>query len=168
MNAALKLAAKKDIDKITVKDITEECHITRQTFYYHFQDVADMLDWGLSREVDRLAAESRNCESMEEILHYYCEVFIIDNKTVIFKILHSRYYLFAVEKLVESLKMYFLKLLEYRKPESRLPFKDGVFLLDYHVSAIMATFLRWGKEKEPDVKNGIRQIVLIVQGDLHI
>lgn len=168
MNAASKLASRKDIDKITVKEITEECHITRQAFYYHFQDVADMLDWALSREVERLVAESRNCESVEEILQNYCEAFVIDNKTVIFKMLHSRYYLFAVEKLVESLKMYFLKLMEYRKPENGLSFKDGVFLLDYHVHAIMATFLKWGKEKEPDVKNGIRQIVLIMQGDLHI
>ena len=36
------LARTKSIDKITVKDIVEACHITRQTFYYHFQDLIDV------------------------------------------------------------------------------------------------------------------------------
>ena len=31
-----------DIDKITVKALIEECHISRQTFYYHFQDIMDV------------------------------------------------------------------------------------------------------------------------------
>ena len=31
------------IDKITVKDIVEICGISRQTFYYHFHDVYDLL-----------------------------------------------------------------------------------------------------------------------------
>lgn len=33
------------LDKITVKDLVEACHINRQTFYYHFQDIYDLLGW---------------------------------------------------------------------------------------------------------------------------
>lgn len=33
-----KLLAQRGIDKITVKDIVEECGVNRQTFYYHFHD----------------------------------------------------------------------------------------------------------------------------------
>ena len=32
-------------EKITVSDITEQCGIHRQTFYYHFQDRYELLDW---------------------------------------------------------------------------------------------------------------------------
>ena len=35
----------KPIDKITVKDIVEVCGVNRQTFYYHFDDVYDLLEW---------------------------------------------------------------------------------------------------------------------------
>ena len=31
-------------DKITVKALIEECHISRQTFYYHFQDILDVME----------------------------------------------------------------------------------------------------------------------------
>ena len=38
-------------DKITVSDITDKCEIHRQTFYYHFQDKHEVLEWYISREL---------------------------------------------------------------------------------------------------------------------
>ena len=35
----------KSLDKITVKDLVETCNVNRQTFYYHFQDIYDLLGW---------------------------------------------------------------------------------------------------------------------------
>ena len=34
----------KDLDKITISDITNDCGINRQTFYYHFKDIYDLLE----------------------------------------------------------------------------------------------------------------------------
>lgn len=39
------LIAQKPIDKITIHDLTERCGIRRQNFYYHFEDVYDLLNW---------------------------------------------------------------------------------------------------------------------------
>lgn len=38
-------------EKITVSDITDRCDIHRQTFYYHFQDKYELLEWYLHREL---------------------------------------------------------------------------------------------------------------------
>ena len=40
----LTLAGQKNVDKITVKDLVEACGISRQTFYYHFQDIIDVVE----------------------------------------------------------------------------------------------------------------------------
>ena len=37
------LAASRPVDKITVKDITDQCGISRSTFYYHYQDIYQVL-----------------------------------------------------------------------------------------------------------------------------
>lgn len=37
------LAASRTVDKITVKDITDQCGISRNTFYYHYQDIYQVL-----------------------------------------------------------------------------------------------------------------------------
>lgn len=35
----------KDITKITILDIMDETHMSRQSFYYHFKDIYDVLEW---------------------------------------------------------------------------------------------------------------------------
>ena len=39
------LLLEKPISKITINDISERCEINRQTFYYHFQDIIDLVEW---------------------------------------------------------------------------------------------------------------------------
>ncbi len=42
MASFMRIVSGKPLDKITVKDIVEDCQITRNTFYYHFQDIYDL------------------------------------------------------------------------------------------------------------------------------
>lgn len=41
---------KKAFSKITVKDITADCGLNRNTFYYHFEDIYALLRWMLDHE----------------------------------------------------------------------------------------------------------------------
>lgn len=45
------------IDQITVKKIVETCGINRQTFYYHFCDIYDLLEWSLSHSIEAYLEE---------------------------------------------------------------------------------------------------------------
>ena len=39
------LLLQKPLNKITISDITEDCGINRMTFYYHFKDIYDLVEW---------------------------------------------------------------------------------------------------------------------------
>ena len=39
----LELLNEKPLAKITVKDIVERCGVNRNTFYYHFRDIPDVM-----------------------------------------------------------------------------------------------------------------------------
>ena len=39
MASFVRLVNKTPLDKITVKDIVEDCGVNRNTFYYYFQDI---------------------------------------------------------------------------------------------------------------------------------
>ena len=56
-NAARNLILEKKVKKLTVKDIVEECHITRQAFYYHFEDIPDLMRWQLKQGARKLMDE---------------------------------------------------------------------------------------------------------------
>ena len=40
----LKLLKEKPVEKITIKDIVEDCGINRNTFYYHFDDIPSLME----------------------------------------------------------------------------------------------------------------------------
>ena len=53
-NALRQMMTIKPIDKITVKDLVEICGVNRQTFYYHFDDVYDLLEWVFEEDANRV------------------------------------------------------------------------------------------------------------------
>lgn len=61
MDSFMELSSKKEFKDITVKDITTEAMINRATFYYHFEDIYDLLDKVLS-EVLLINLECHNYE----------------------------------------------------------------------------------------------------------
>ncbi len=47
----LKLLRERPITQISVKDVCLDCNLNRQTFYYHFQDIYDLLFWIVRKEI---------------------------------------------------------------------------------------------------------------------
>jgi transcriptional regulator len=45
-----KFMMSKNLNKITVTDIINDCGVNRKTFYYHFEDIYDLLKWILEQE----------------------------------------------------------------------------------------------------------------------
>lgn len=59
-----KLMETMPFEKITISDITNNCSIHRQTFYYHFQDRYELLDWLLYNEIIYPLITDFNLETM--------------------------------------------------------------------------------------------------------
>ena len=67
MSAALKnLLKEKKLNKITVQDIADECGINRQTFYYHFQDIYDLVEWTCIEDTEKVLKENRTYDTWQE------------------------------------------------------------------------------------------------------
>ena len=49
-----KLLLRKPLNKITINDITEDCGVNRMTFYYHFKDIYDLVDWILVEDAAKV------------------------------------------------------------------------------------------------------------------
>lgn len=67
----------KSLDKITVRDIVEDCGLTRNTFYYHYEDIYDLFDDYLDvqlREVNAaLPADSSWDAALQKLLNCVCQ-----------------------------------------------------------------------------------------------
>ena len=60
LEASLKrLLLTKPVTKITINDIAEDCGISRGTFYYHFQDIYDLVEWTTREDARRVLEGNR-------------------------------------------------------------------------------------------------------------
>ena len=64
--ALKKMMEKKLLSKITVTDLAEACGINRHTFYYHFRDIYDLVEWIYCSEVERAIMGDDPADSWEE------------------------------------------------------------------------------------------------------
>lgn len=49
-NSLKKIMQKKPFSKITVSELIKDCNLNRKTFYYHFEDIYDLLKWTLEQD----------------------------------------------------------------------------------------------------------------------
>ncbi|MFN2364647.1 MAG: TetR/AcrR family transcriptional regulator C-terminal domain-containing protein, partial [Halarsenatibacteraceae bacterium] len=68
------LMAEKPIKKINVKDITNKCGLSRKSFYYHFKDKYELVNWIFYTEFVKEIKENDikyNWDLLENICNYF-------------------------------------------------------------------------------------------------
>ena len=71
LSASLKKCMeRKALSKITVTDIVNECGLNRKTFYYHFQDIPNLLKWTLEQEAVDVVKKFDLLNELEDALRF--------------------------------------------------------------------------------------------------
>ena len=144
-NAAKTLLFDKKVRKLTVKDIVEECHITRQTFYYHFEDIPDLMAWSLRRNFDRVIAQCQAQKNGEEALRYLLSAAV--NARPMLKKGMQRNYGEELERQLEGLLMDFLShVAASRGLYARVSAREAELLLRYHCGGVMFLLRDWKEQ----------------------
>ncbi len=69
-SALKELLSVKPLSKITVKDICEKCDMNRKSFYYHFKDKNDLINWIFDYDVERIILGNNGMERQKVVLDY--------------------------------------------------------------------------------------------------
>ena len=83
-----KLLDRKPIDRITIRDITDDCGISRNTFYYHYSDLPDLVEKMLMNDMDALMLRYPTIDSLEEGLNVAAQ-FVLSNHRAVSHIYNS-------------------------------------------------------------------------------
>ena len=62
------LLDEKPMSKVTVKDIVERCGVNRNTFYYHFRDIPDVVEFILKKKWDEILEAPQEKASILECM----------------------------------------------------------------------------------------------------
>ena len=82
------LLLEKPLDKITINDIAEDCGINRMTFYYHFKDIYDLIEWSAEEDAKQALQGKKTYDTWQQ---GYLQIFeaVEANKPFIMNVYHS-------------------------------------------------------------------------------
>lgn len=83
-----KFLLKKPLDKITIKDLTDDIGISRMSFYYHFKDIYDLVEWACIHDATNALQENKTYDTWQEGLTSIFEA-VLQNKPFILNVYHT-------------------------------------------------------------------------------
>ena len=164
--SASELLTKKRTKKLTVKDIVEECGITRQTFYYHFQDIYDLLDWTLQEDIHRLIVNEIELDNWEESIAALV-AYMQANRLLILNAFHSLERDTLEREVFKLLSPLLHRLFSAQSGFDRLCEADQDFIVSVYGLGIAGLLLRWiGTNMLAPPEPLIRQLYRLADGSL--
>ena len=135
----ISMAKQRGIDKITVKALIDECHISRQTFYYHFQDLMEVIEWSMEQIGREVLERSLQAETPEETIKIFLSA-ALENRTLILKLMDSQKRE-QIEKLfVHAARTYLKEIVKSRRSELSMKYSDMEVALDFWAFGISACY----------------------------
>ena len=133
--------------KISVADICEKCDMNRKSFYYHFQDKYELMNWIFDMEFIEFIKQGDADQSIEEM-------------TALFRILYDNraFYRNALSvqgqnSLSEHIRDIALPILQSKLQEA-LSKDDSGFYVEFFLDALLGAIVSWIKDEncEPPEK----------------
>lgn len=73
---------KKALSKVTVNELIKDCNLNRNTFYYHFSDIYDLLKWMLEQEAVEVVKKIDLLVGTEEAIRFVLN-YVNENRHII-------------------------------------------------------------------------------------
>ncbi|QEV99687.1 TetR family transcriptional regulator [Microbacterium caowuchunii] len=158
--AALKARLRTEpLDKVTVTELTRDCGITRQAFYYHFPDVRHLAVWVFETEVAgqvrTFASELGWADGLVRLMRY-----MRDNRASTLGVLDGLGRSGLERFLFEQMRPVTEAVVD-EQGGGPVRVEDRVLVVDFYTSAVLAVLLRW-------VANGMVEHPYRVVGDLEV
>lgn len=150
-DSLLKLLSKRSFDKITVKDIVEDCGVNRQTFYYHFHDIYDLVEWIFQDAAARVAQKNLDYDDWTAGLEILMQ-FLQDNRMLILNAYNSINHEAVANYIKVGLRPYCAAIVEHQAAEMPDPVdpEDLEFVTDLFTLAATGLVTRWiGQQMRP-------------------
>lgn len=129
-----KLLANRPLDKITINDLTTDCGISRMSFYYHFKDIYDLVEWICVEDGQRALQGKKTYDTWQEGIYQIFEA-VMENKAFILNVYRS-----VGRDKIES----YLHKLTYQLVADVVEEKCGDIELAQEDKAFIAEFYKYG------------------------
>lgn len=160
------LLLQKPLNKITINDIAEDCGINRMTFYYHFRDIYDLVEWSCLEDADRALNDKKTYETWQEglINIFYA---VLENKPFIMNVyccVHREQVEKYLSPLVDDLVM---GVINEEAVRIRVRDEDKEFIARAYSYVLIGVMLDWIKDDmRKDPKEVVARLARLIKGSV--
>lgn len=147
-----KMLAKRPLEKIRVIDITEDCGVNRQTFYYHFKDIYDLLEWVYTNEATKALGGKKTYETWKQGFKQIFQ-YILNNKEFVLSTFNSVSREYLERYLYNEVYLLLISVVEEKAKGIPVREKGKSFIADFYKYAFVGIVLDWirtGMKEEAD------------------
>lgn len=159
-----KLLAEKPFDKITIIDIVEDCEVNRQTFYYHFKDIYDLVDWIYTSEATKALDGKKTYDTWQQGFLQIFE-YVLKNKAFVTSTYHSINREHLERYLYNETYLLLIDVVEEKAAGMTVRSDDKSFIADFYKYAFVGLVLEWirkGMKEDPSAI--IDRLSILIQG----
>ena len=162
----LKLLNEAPLSHITVKMIVDDCRINCNSFYYHFQDIYDLLEWTLAEDSRHLLESKIKLGDWQKSIAALFD-YMQENRLLILNAFHSLERDTLEKEVFNVLSPLLFELFKAQPNFELLNDEDQKFIVNMYGLGITGLLLRWiatDMLTPPDPL--IRQLYRLVGGSL--
>lgn len=161
-----KLVATKPLDKVTVTDITQDCGVNRQTFYYHFRDIYDLVEWIFLTESTQVVGTKRTYETWQQgFLRVFA--YVRENADFVTRIYHSISREYLERFLYSETYKLLIDVVEELSEGMTVRDDDKAFIANFYKYGFTGLLLEWISEgMVEDPERIIDRLGILIQGDM--
>ena len=146
----LEMVRENGLDRVTVKGLVARCAISRQTFYYHFQDLMEVLEWAIERDERQfLARGPRDCPLDEAVRDFTRR--LVSQRELLLRLMHSRRREQVLPLLWRLMRVFLRQLLRESRPDLAMTpaqFNDLLNFQTYGLGGMMLEGIRSGEDAD--------------------
>lgn len=159
------LLLERHVKKLTVKDIVEQCHITRQAFYYHFEGIPELLRWMIDGYFEKTMEEAMAQENGEAGLRCFF-VLAINAAPYVERGMKSNYGEELKRLLRQSFQRYFALASRQKNFYPNCTHSQLEIILRYHSHAILGLLEEWTEEDTQRLDQIVHTIYHLMTAEL--
>ena len=160
------LLLKKPLTKITVSDIADDCGINRMTFYYHFKDIYDLVEWSCLEDAKRALDEKKTYETWQQGLLQIFEA-VKENKPFIlnvYRCVHREQVEKYLQPLVDQL---ILEVINEETGNMTIRDEDKQFIAQIYSYIFIGLMLDWIKDDmREDPQPLVDRLARLIKGSM--
>ncbi|KRN99927.1 TetR/AcrR family transcriptional regulator [Companilactobacillus kimchiensis] len=156
---------RKPVDKVTVKDIVTECNLTRQTFYNHFSDIYELVEYSACQNAKKALENAADYDNWQQ---GFSDIMTLmgANKAIVRNVYKSAYRDLMEKYIYQVIYSYIIAVVEKQATGMVVDQKHKDFIAHFYSLAFIALILEWIKDGMKDDPNEIvEQTGVLVHGD---